>query len=403
MNKTINLYPLINLLPFFDSFNKMLLQKEELEQKHVHLLQVVESEKTAKWQYTQHCEELASEIRKLRAEIYVLRKENRSSMAATPVGRGSFSAAPGCSDPATSAAASVATAEEPSIFTGLCTSVQDSIELRKIKKVQSFFRGWLCRRRWKQIVDEYIKSPHAESMRKRNSLVFSMVESEEEYLEQLEILVSCFLRPFKMAASSKRPPCSHEDVNSIFLNSETVLFLHQIFLKGLTSRLESWPTLVLGDLFDMLLPMLSIYQEYVRNHHYSLQVLTECKSNPNFTTVLKRLESKPQCQGRSLETFLTYPMHQIPRYIITLHELLAHTPHDHVERKSLQNARQQLEDLSRQMHDEVSETENLRKNLAVERMIVEGCDILLDVNQVFVRQGNSNFRFDRQTLYVEAF
>lgn len=161
----------------------------------------------------------------------------------------------------------------------------------------------------------------------------------------------------------------------------------------------------------MLLPMLSIYQEYVRNHHYSLQVLTECKSNPAFATVLKRLEAKSVCQGRSLETFLTYPMHQvgglkvfstskdtqqfkpiypslqIPRYIITLHELLAHTPHDHVERKSLQNARQQLEDLSRLMHDEVSETENLRKNLAVERMIVEGCDILLDVNQVFVRQG----------------
>jgi hypothetical protein len=49
---------------------------------------------------------------------------------------------------------------------------------------------------------------------------------------------------------------------------------------------------VIGDLFDMLLPMLSIYQEYVRNHHYSLQVLTECKSNPNFATVLKRLEGE---------------------------------------------------------------------------------------------------------------
>lgn len=57
--------------------------------------------------------------------------------------------------------------------------------------------------------------------------------------------------------------------------------------------------------------------------------------------------AKPQCKGRSLEQFLTYPMHQIPRYIITLHELLAHTPFDHVERPSLQNARQQLEDLSR--------------------------------------------------------
>ena len=44
---------------------------------------------------------------------------------------------------------------------------------------------------------------------------------------------------------------------------------------------------------------------------------------------------------------------QIPRYIITLHELLAHTPPDHVEKKSLEDARTKLEDLSRQMHDEV--------------------------------------------------
>ncbi|XP_069969956.1 ras-specific guanine nucleotide-releasing factor 2 isoform X2 [Penaeus vannamei] len=366
------------------SFNKLLLQKEELEQKHLHLLQIVESEKTAKWQYTQQCEELTSEIKKLRAELCTLKKEWR----VVPSRR-------------------------------LEDLPEDSEEIKKIKKVQSFFRGWLCRRRWKQIVEEYIRSPHAESMRKRNSLVFRMVEAEEEYVEQLNLLVSCFLRPFKMAASSKKPPCSHEDVNSIFLNSETLLFLHQIFLKGLSARMESWPTLVLdggrdpgsvgssprqkktsfstiqllgnthlGDLFDMLLPMLSIYQEYVRNHHYSLQVLAECKQNPHFGAFLNRLENKPNLQGRTLETFLTYPMHQIPRYIITLHELLAHTPHNHVERKSLDHARMQLEDLSRQMHDEVSETENIRKNLAIERMIVEGCDILLDVNQMFVRQGS---------------
>ncbi|XP_049871813.1 ras-specific guanine nucleotide-releasing factor 1-like [Pectinophora gossypiella] len=341
------------------SFNKLLLQKEELEQKQLHLLQVVESERTARWQYAQQCDELANEVKKLRTELCTYKKEH---------------------EPSTRAAST--TSSSPSHSPEI-----DPAELRKIKKVQSFFRGWLCRRRWKQIVDQYIKSPHAESMRKRNSLVFKMVEAEEEYLEQMEILVTCFLRPFKMAASSKKPTCSHEDVNSIFLNSETVLFLHQIFFKGLTSRMESWPTLVLGDLFDMLLPMLTIYQEYVRNHHYSLQVLTECKQNQTFAQLLARLESKPACQGRSLETFLTYPMHQIPRYIITLHELLAHTPHDHVERRSLQHARAQLEELSRQMHDEVSETENLRKNLAVERMIIEGCDILLDVNQVFIRQG----------------
>ncbi|KAL3290093.1 hypothetical protein HHI36_023461 [Cryptolaemus montrouzieri] len=217
-----------NILTY--SFNKLLLQKEELEQKHIHLLQIVESEKTAKWQYTQQCEELASEIKKLRAELFALKKEWK----------------PAPTHQSTSSLTSTQGTSSSTVSGQFANLDQDSAELRKIKKVQSFFRGWLCRRRWKQIVEQYIKSPHAESMRKRNSLVFRMVESEEEYMEQMEVLVSCFLRPFKMAASSKKPPCSHEDVNSIFLNSETVLFLHQIFLKGLTSRLESWPTLVLG-------------------------------------------------------------------------------------------------------------------------------------------------------------
>lgn len=97
----------------------------------------------------------------------------------------------------------------------------------------------------------------------------------------------------------------------------------------------------------MLLPMLAIYQEYVRNHHYSLQVLAECKQKEKFVQLLKRLEEKPALYGRSIETFLTHPMHQVPRYIITLHELLAHTPFDHVERKSLDAARNKLEELSR--------------------------------------------------------
>lgn len=57
------------------------------------------------------------------------------------------------------------------------------------------------------------------------------------------------------------------------------------------------------------------------------------------------------------------------------------------------------------MQDEVSETENIRKNLSIERMIVEGCDILLDVNQTFVRQGAysnlllSNFEFIRYAVW----
>ncbi|XP_063101348.1 ras-specific guanine nucleotide-releasing factor 2 isoform X1 [Cavia porcellus] len=334
------------------SYADILIEREVLMQKYIHLVQIVETEKIAANQLRHQLEDQDTEIERLKSEIIAL---NKTKERMRPY-------------------QSHQEDEDP--------------DIKKIKKVQSFMRGWLCRRKWKTIVQDYICSPHAESMRKRNQIVFAMVEAESEYVHQLHVLVNGFLRPLRMAASSKKPPISHDDVSSIFLNSETIMFLHEIFHQGLKARIANWPTLILADLFDILLPMLNIYQEFVRNHQYSLQVLATCKQNRDFDKLLKQYEANPACEGRMLETFLTYPMFQIPRYIITLHELLAHTPHEHVERKSLQFAKSKLEELSRVMHDEVSDTENIRKNLAIERMIVEGCDILLDTSQTFIRQGS---------------
>ncbi|KAK3539077.1 hypothetical protein QTP86_023521 [Hemibagrus guttatus] len=334
------------------SYSDIIIEREVLMQKYIHLVQIVETEKVAANQLRTQLEDQDTEIERLKSEIVALNK-TKERMRPYQVNQ-----------------------------------EEDDPDIKKIKKVQGFMRGWLCRRKWKLIVQDYICSPHAESMRKRNQIVFNMVEAETEYVHQLSILVNCFLRPLRMAASSKKPPISHDDVSSIFLNSETIMFLHEIFHQGLKARIANWPTLVLADLFDILLPMLNIYQEFVRNHQYSLQVLANCKQNRDFDKLLKQYESNAACEGRMLETFLTYPMFQIPRYIITLHELLAHTPHEHVERKSLEFAKSKLEELSRVMHDEVSDTENIRKNLAIERMIVEGCDILLDTSQTFVRQGS---------------
>ncbi|XP_037609518.1 ras-specific guanine nucleotide-releasing factor 2 isoform X4 [Sebastes umbrosus] len=334
------------------SYSDIIIEREILMQKYIHLVQIMETEKTAANQLRTQLEDQDTEIERLKSEIVVVNK----------------------------------TKERMRPYEN--NQEEEDPDIKKIKKVQSFMRGWLCRRKWKIIVQDYISSPHAESMRKRNQIVFNMVEAETEYVHQLSILVNCFLRPLRMAASSKKPPISHDDVSTIFLNSETIMFLHEIFHQGLKARIANWPTLVLADLFDILLPMLNIYQEFVRNHQYSLQVLANCKQNRSFDNLLKQYESNAACEGRMLETFLTYPMFQIPRYIITLHELLAHTPHEHVERKSLEFAKSKLEELSKIMHDEVSDTENIRKNLAIERMIVEGCDILLDTSQTFVRQGS---------------
>ncbi|VDM31598.1 unnamed protein product [Hydatigera taeniaeformis] len=386
-------------------YSSVIKSRQEVRENQAYLLQILETERKAKLQYLQQTDDLEAEIKKLKNEVTSRRTGLPSvlpPLSLTPIpspGREASSAKSwkvifliGRDDLNAIAPAAKANVK--------VVAEEDDDQIRKIKKlsnnksfdavlakVQSFLRGWLCRRRWKHIVEEYLLSPHAESMRKRNSIVFKLFEGEEEYVQQLVTLVTCFLRPFRMAASSKKPIITHEDVNSIYLNVETIMFLHQIFVQGLRRKMENWPTLKLGDLFDMLLPMLGVYQEYVRNHHYSLQVLAEYKMKEEFTRTLKRCEEKSQCEGRSIESLLTCPMYQIPRYLVTLHEILAHTPHEHVDRTNLEFAKSKLETLSQVIHDEVSETENIRKNLAIERMISDGCDILLDANQVFVRQG----------------
>uniref|UniRef100_A0A8C9G4W6 Ras-specific guanine nucleotide-releasing factor 2 n=1 Tax=Pavo cristatus TaxID=9049 RepID=A0A8C9G4W6_PAVCR len=298
-------------------YSDILIEREVLMQKYIHLVQIVETEKIAANQLRHQLEDQDTEIERLKSEV--CDKSQRFSSH---------------------------------LFFCLVPFY-----------VQSFMRGWLCRRKWKTIVQDYICSPHAESMRKRNQIVFNMVEAESEYVHQLYVLVNCFLRPLRMAASSKKPPISHDDVSSIFLNSETIMFLHEIFHQGLKARIANWPTLILADLFDILLPMLNIYQEFVRNHQYSLQVLANCKQNRDFDKLLKQYEANPACEGRMLETFLTYPMFQVVS-VHFFHSLFLMV-----------------------MHDEVSDTENIRKNLAIERTIVEGCDILLDTSQTFIRQG----------------
>uniref|UniRef100_A0A669DRD2 Ras protein specific guanine nucleotide releasing factor 1 n=1 Tax=Oreochromis niloticus TaxID=8128 RepID=A0A669DRD2_ORENI len=331
------------------SYRNLATEHEALMQKYLHLLQIVETEKTVAKQLRQQIEDGEIEIERLKSEVIFTKIH--ASPAAAPT--------------------------------------DDDSEIKKIKKVQSFLRGWICRRKWKTIIQDYIRSPHAESMRKRNQVVFSMLDSEAEYVQQLHILVNNFLRPLRMAASSKKPPITHDDVSSIFLNSETIMFLHQIFYQGLKARIASWPTLVLADLFDILLPMLNIYQEFVRNHQYSLQILAHCKQNRDFDKLLKQYEAKPDCEERTLETFLTYPMFQVSSFVSLIYTRNKGRPICLLHRCSLEPCFFHVVFcFLRIMHDEVSETENIRKNLAIERMIVEGCEILLDTSQTFVRQGS---------------
>lgn len=52
-----------------NSYNKLLEQKEQLEQKYLHVLALLDGERLSKWQYVQQMEELEGEVKKLKTEV----------------------------------------------------------------------------------------------------------------------------------------------------------------------------------------------------------------------------------------------------------------------------------------------------------------------------------------------
>lgn len=60
------------ILWFWYSFAELQSEKEELEKKYIHVLQILESEKTAKWQLLQQCEEQAALVSSLKTEVHHL-------------------------------------------------------------------------------------------------------------------------------------------------------------------------------------------------------------------------------------------------------------------------------------------------------------------------------------------
>uniref|UniRef100_A0A1I8F5D3 PH domain-containing protein n=1 Tax=Macrostomum lignano TaxID=282301 RepID=A0A1I8F5D3_9PLAT len=61
------------------SYSRLAEQHEQLEQKHLHLLQIMESERQSKWNYVKQAEDMSNQLRRLRLEVREVSRLLRSA------------------------------------------------------------------------------------------------------------------------------------------------------------------------------------------------------------------------------------------------------------------------------------------------------------------------------------
>uniref|UniRef100_A0A8C7KN16 Intersectin 2b n=1 Tax=Oncorhynchus kisutch TaxID=8019 RepID=A0A8C7KN16_ONCKI len=194
--------------------------------------------------------------------------------------------------------------------------------------------------------------------RKRQGYIHELLQTEERYVEDLQIVMEVFHKP--MSESGR---LTEAEMAMIFVNWKELIACNTKLLKALRVRKktggENMPVQVIGDI---LASELAHLQPYIRfcscqlNGAALLQSRTD--NQQDFKDFLKKIATDYRCKGMPLSSFLLKPMQRITRYPLHIKNILESTQEDHADRRPLREALERAEELCSQVNEGVREKEN---------------------------------------------
>ncbi|XP_039455276.1 intersectin-2a isoform X1 [Oreochromis aureus] len=194
--------------------------------------------------------------------------------------------------------------------------------------------------------------------RKRQGYIHELIQTEETYVEDLELVLEVFYKP--MSESGR---LTEAEMAVIFVNWRELIMCNSKLLKALRVRKktggENMPVQLIGDL---LASELAHMQPYIRfcSCQLNAAALLQSKTHnqPDFKDFLKKIATNYRCKGMPLSSFLLKPMQRITRYPLLIKNILEHTPDGHADRGPLREALERAEELCSQVNEGVREKEN---------------------------------------------
>ncbi|KAM8793923.1 proto-oncogene vav [Eudromia elegans] len=190
-------------------------------------------------------------------------------------------------------------------------------------------------------------------------------QTEEKYTETLESICQHFLRPLRRFLQP-------QDLESVFINIEDLLQLHQQFLAELRVVLGG------GAGVQGLPPLFLTYKErFLLYGRYCSQVEAASRRLDQLATATDLRMKLQECSQRanngrfSLRDLLMVPMQRVLKYHLLLQELVKHTP-EPMERDNLRVALDAMRDLAQCVNEVKRDNETLKQitnfQLSIENM-----------------------------------
>uniref|UniRef100_A0A8K9X0D9 Intersectin-2-like n=1 Tax=Oncorhynchus mykiss TaxID=8022 RepID=A0A8K9X0D9_ONCMY len=194
--------------------------------------------------------------------------------------------------------------------------------------------------------------------RKRQGYIHELLQTEERYVEDLQIVLEVFHKP--MSESGR---LTEAEMVMIFVNWKELIACNTTLLKALQVRKKmggvNMPVQVIGDILASELPHLQPYIQFCSCQLNGATLLQSRTDNQqDFKDFLKKIATDYRCKGMPLSSFLLKPMQRITRYPLHIKNILESTQEEHADCGPLREALERAEELCTQVNEGVREKEN---------------------------------------------
>uniref|UniRef100_UPI00398EEB0E rho guanine nucleotide exchange factor 39 isoform X1 n=2 Tax=Pristiophorus japonicus TaxID=55135 RepID=UPI00398EEB0E len=211
---------------------------------------------------------------------------------------------------------------------------------------------------------------------KRIRTAKELVETEQRYFEQLELVVVYFVEILK-AKGTLRP----DTRDAIFCTFKSIHSINRTLLSNLEDG-------KFGLGFDNFCPHLQLYTTYTDNMECAVKVLQEqMKKNKQFVRFKKLQESRPEFQGLKLEDLLPLPLKRVHQYKHLLRDLIENTSPNSPEFQQLTNAVKAVSEVSQHIQDQARRHENYLQMLRVQKLLKGHRSKVLAPGRKYIREG----------------
>ncbi|XP_059182286.1 rho guanine nucleotide exchange factor 39 [Centropristis striata] len=212
--------------------------------------------------------------------------------------------------------------------------------------------------------------------RKRTRTAKELVQTEQRYCQQLELVTTYFVEILKAKGTLK------QDIReSIFSSIKAIHSVNQSLLVHLENG-------YFGRGFDQLCPHLHHYNIYVDNIYNARKVLgIQLKKNKAFRRFKKLQEARPEFHNQKLEDLLRLPILRIDQYKHFLQDLTANTSPDNPEFQQLSRAVSAICEVSQRIENNTRCHENHLQLCRVQKLLKGRKTKVSAAGRWYIREG----------------